>query len=96
MNMTEKRKSYDLKFKQSVIKYAEENSNREAGGKFSIKPFKTIFRELYTKGGVVKPSNYVCKFSGLSMLGRKLVRKLSRNHSKHVTLQRVASTKTTV
>ena len=36
MNMTEKRKSYDLKFKQSVIKYAEENSNREAGIKFSI------------------------------------------------------------
>ena len=34
--MTEKRKSYDLKFKQSVIKYAEENSNREAGRKFSI------------------------------------------------------------
>ena len=31
MKMTEKRKSYDLKFKQSVIKYAEENSNREAG-----------------------------------------------------------------
>ena len=31
MNMTEKRKSYDLKFKQSVIKYAEENSNGEAG-----------------------------------------------------------------
>ena len=36
MNMTEKRKSYDLKFKQSVIKYAVENSNREAGRKFSI------------------------------------------------------------
>ena len=36
MNMTEKRKSYGLKFKQSVIKYAEENSNREAGRKFSI------------------------------------------------------------
>ena len=36
MNMTEKRKSYDLKFKQSVIKYAEENSNREACRKFSI------------------------------------------------------------
>ena len=36
MNMREKRKSYDLKFKQSVIKYAEENSNREAGRKFSI------------------------------------------------------------
>ena len=34
--MTEKRKSYDLKFKQSVIKFAEENSNREAGRKFSI------------------------------------------------------------
>ena len=34
--MTEKRKSYDLKFKQSVIKYAQENSNREAGRKFSI------------------------------------------------------------
>ena len=33
MNMTE---SYDLKFKQSVTKYAEENSNREAGRKFSI------------------------------------------------------------
>ena len=36
MNVTEKRKSYDLKFKQSVIKYAEENSNREPGRKFSI------------------------------------------------------------
>ena len=36
MNMTEKRKSYDLKFKQSVIKYAVENSNREARRKFSI------------------------------------------------------------
>ena len=36
MNMTEKRKSCDLKFKQSVIKYAEENSNTEAGRKFSI------------------------------------------------------------
>ena len=34
--MTEKRKSYELKFKQSVIKYAEENINREAGRKFSI------------------------------------------------------------
>ena len=34
--MTEKRKSYNLKFKQIVIKYAEENSNREAGRKFSI------------------------------------------------------------
>ena len=31
MNMIEKRKSYDLKFKQSVIKHAEGNSNREAG-----------------------------------------------------------------
>ena len=36
MNMTEKSKSYDLKFKQSVINYTEENSNREAGRKFSI------------------------------------------------------------
>ena len=36
MNMTEKRKSYDLKFKQGVIKYAEENSNKESGRKFSI------------------------------------------------------------
>ena len=36
MNVTEKRKSYHLKFKQSVIKYAEENSNREAGRKFSV------------------------------------------------------------
>ena len=36
MNMTEKRKSYDLKFKQRVIKYAQENSNREAGRKCSI------------------------------------------------------------
>ena len=36
MNMTEKRKSYDLNFKQSVIKDADENSNREAGRKFSI------------------------------------------------------------
>ena len=36
MNMTGKMKSYVLKFKQSVIKYAEENSNREAGRKFSI------------------------------------------------------------
>ena len=34
--MAEKRKSYDLKFKQKVIKYAEENSNREAGWKFFI------------------------------------------------------------
>ena len=34
--MTEKRQSYDLKFKQSAIKYAEENRNREAGRKFSI------------------------------------------------------------
>ena len=34
--MTEKTKSCDLKFRQSVIKYAEENSNREAGRKFSI------------------------------------------------------------
>ena len=31
MNMKEKRTIYDLKFKQSVIKYAEENSNSEAG-----------------------------------------------------------------
>ena len=29
MNVTEKRKSYDLKFKQSVIRYAEEDSNRD-------------------------------------------------------------------
>ena len=36
MNMTRKRKTYDFKFKQSVIKYAEENSNREADRKFSI------------------------------------------------------------
>ena len=35
MNMTEQRKSYDLEFKR-VIKYAEENSNREAGRKLSI------------------------------------------------------------
>ena len=34
--MTEKKKSCDLKFKQSGIKFAEENSNREAGRKFSI------------------------------------------------------------
>ena len=34
--MTEKRKSYDLKLKQSVLKYAEESSNREVGRKFSI------------------------------------------------------------
>ena len=34
--MAEKRKSYDLKFKQSVIKYAEENRNREAGRIFFI------------------------------------------------------------
>ena len=34
--MAEKRKSYDLKFKQSAIKYDEENSNREAGRTFSI------------------------------------------------------------
>ena len=31
MTMTEKWKSYDLKFNQSVNKYAEENRNREAG-----------------------------------------------------------------
>ena len=36
MNMIGKRKSYGLKFKQSVIKYGEENSNRESGRKFSI------------------------------------------------------------
>ena len=36
MNMTEKRKSHHLKFKLCVIKYAEENSNREAGRKFSV------------------------------------------------------------
>ena len=36
MNMAEKRKSYNLKFKQSVIKYAEENSNKEAGRKLFI------------------------------------------------------------
>ena len=36
MNMPEKRKSYDLKFKETVVKYAEEDSNREAGRKFSI------------------------------------------------------------
>ena len=36
MDMTEKRKSCDLKFKQSIIKYAEENSIREAGRKFPI------------------------------------------------------------
>ena len=36
MNMPEKSRSYDLKFKESVVKYAEEDSNREAGRKFSI------------------------------------------------------------
>ena len=36
MNIPEKRKSYDLKFKESVVKYAKEDSNREAGRKFSI------------------------------------------------------------
>ena len=36
MNMPEKSKSYDLKFKESVVKYAEEDSNRKAGRKFSI------------------------------------------------------------
>ena len=30
------KEKYDLKFKQSVIKYAEEDSNRVAGRKFSI------------------------------------------------------------
>jgi len=34
--MAEKRKSYDLKFKELVIKYAQENNNKEAGRKFSI------------------------------------------------------------
>ena len=36
MNIREKKKIYDLKFKQSVVKYAEENSNRETGRKFYI------------------------------------------------------------
>ena len=31
MNMAEKRKSYDLKFKQSVTKYAEENATSIQG-----------------------------------------------------------------
>ena len=45
MNMPEKRKSYDLKFKESVAKYAEEDSNREAGGKFSIDESMFVDRE---------------------------------------------------
>ena len=71
------------------------------------KPFKTIFRELYdewyrkgeleyTEGGVVKSPNYVLQIQWIVMLGRKLVLKLSRNHSKHAALQRVTSTKSTV
>ena len=56
MNMSEKRKSYDLKFKQSVIKYAEENSNREAGRKFSIDesmilPLKVKREDCMVEGG---------------------------------------------
>ena len=42
MNMTEKRKSYDLKFKQSVIRYVEESSNREAGRKHGSSMDKEI------------------------------------------------------
>ena len=34
--MAEKRKNYDLKFKLSAIRCAEETSNREAGRKFSV------------------------------------------------------------
>ena len=96
MNMTEKRKSYDLKFKQSVIKYAEENSNREAGGKFSIKPFKTIFRELYTKGGVVKPSNYVLQIQWIVDAWTKIGSEIIKKSFETCDIQRVASTKTTV
>ena len=30
------RKSYDFKFKETVIKHAEENSNQEAARKYSV------------------------------------------------------------
>ena len=34
--MTEKRKNYDLKFKMSAIKCAEETTNRQAARKFAV------------------------------------------------------------
>ena len=86
MNMTEKRKSYDLKFKQSVIKYAEENEVDVSINK----PFKTIFRELhdewyrkgefeYIKGGVVKTANYVLQIQWIvdawKKIGSEIVKK---------------------
>ena len=91
MNMTEKRKSYDLKFKQSVIKYAEENSNREAGRKFSID--ESMVRRWRKKSSKIsdKSSSQSKKrrLSGgrqkpfLRNLEEELVEKIIDEHEKH-------------
>ena len=91
MNMTDKRKSCDLKFKQSVIKYAEENSNREAGRKFSIDG--SMVRRWRKKSSEIsdKSSSQSKKrrFSGggrkpfLGNLEEELVEKIIDEHEKH-------------
>ena len=53
-----KRRSYDFKFKQVVIKYAEKNSNREVAGKYALDE-SMIHRwrkAVLTSGAVVKCS----------------------------------------
>ena len=91
MNMTEKRKSYDLKFKQSLIKYADENSNREAGGKFSID--ESMVRRWRKKSSeIINKSSSQSKKRRLSVGGRKpflgnleeeLVEKIIDEREKH-------------
>ena len=64
------KENYDLKFKQSVIKYAEENSNREAGKKFSIDT--SMVRRWRKKSPEISDkSSSQSKKRGLSGGGRK-------------------------
>ena len=71
------------------------------------KPFKTIFRELYdewyrngefeyTKGGVVKPPNYVLQIQWIVEAWAEIGSEIIKKYSKHAVLQRVTSTKSTV
>ena len=70
INITDKRKSYDLKFTQSVIKYLEENSNREAGRKFSIDESK-VRRWRKKSSEINDKSSSQSKKRRLSVGGRK-------------------------
>ena len=90
MNMTEQRKSYDLEFKR-VIKYAEENSNREAGRKFSIdesmvRPWKEKSSEISDKSSSQSKKRRLSGGEWKTFLGnleKELVEKIIDEREKH-------------